>query len=513
MPEIINPILKATTDAQGNPIVQPNQPVQVGNLPSATPSLSISTGNPALKSLFENTNKMLQDYAAQGGTLTPEIQQRIQAINDAELQKQGSVAGARTAADNKDAPTLDTHITTANTAETTQQSELQSLLGEMKTARQNYIGSLAPTQAETDLQTKLNTLRTERQLLPIELRQEGISAPGIGGRQIEDERVRTIQEQNLLLEIGLKQDARKMTSGAYKDQIGFIQNDIDLQQKIQDKLDKQEQQLVENARNLNKDSLSALSNIVDSLKGLAWTDLDPQTQSDISNLLKNYPDLTPQIVADALKIGKQQQIFENAIKAGKVGGGADKILSPTEATALGVPYGTTQSEAFGKTPQKPATAAQQTVATYTSRIEQSQQTLKSLENSIAGMNYLRYQVVSRLPSTFQGSEFQQYDQASRNFINAVLRRESGAVISPSEFDNARKQYLPQPGDSKETLKQKELNRNIVFESFKKASGNAYTSMEDLLKGTSNSSGAESETYATPDGTEYIKGEDGLYYPK
>src|SRR5574341_283372 len=38
-------------------------------------------------------------------------------------------------------------------------------------------------------------------------------------------------------------------------------------------------------------------------------------------------------------------------------------------------------------------------------------------------------------------EQQQVDQAQRDFINAVLRRESGAAISPSEFDNARKQYF------------------------------------------------------------------------
>jgi hypothetical protein len=56
------------------------------------------------------------------------------------------------------------------------------------------------------------------------------------------------------------------------------------------------------------------------------------------------------------------------------------------------------------------------------------------------------------------SGFQKYDQAARDFINAVLRRESGAVISESEFANARVQYLPQPGDSKEKLAQKQRNR-------------------------------------------------------
>jgi hypothetical protein len=56
---------------------------------------------------------------------------------------------------------------------------------------------------------------------------------------------------------------------------------------------------------------------------------------------------------------------------------------------------------------------------------------------------------------------QQVDQAQRDFINAVLRRESGAVISPQEFANARKQYFVQPGDSPQVQAQKARNRQIA----------------------------------------------------
>lgn len=59
------------------------------------------------------------------------------------------------------------------------------------------------------------------------------------------------------------------------------------------------------------------------------------------------------------------------------------------------------------------------------------------------------------------NDFQKFDQAQRDFINAVLRRESGAAISNSEFENARKQYLPQPGDGPDVLAQKERNRALA----------------------------------------------------
>lgn len=58
-------------------------------------------------------------------------------------------------------------------------------------------------------------------------------------------------------------------------------------------------------------------------------------------------------------------------------------------------------------------------------------------------------------------EFQQYDQARRNFVNAILRRESGAAIAESEFENANKQYFPQPFDDPATINQKRLNRQLA----------------------------------------------------
>jgi hypothetical protein len=37
------------------------------------------------------------------------------------------------------------------------------------------------------------------------------------------------------------------------------------------------------------------------------------------------------------------------------------------------------------------------------------------------------------PNVLQSSEYQQYDQAKRDFLTAVLRKESGATILDSEF--------------------------------------------------------------------------------
>jgi hypothetical protein len=65
-------------------------------------------------------------------------------------------------------------------------------------------------------------------------------------------------------------------------------------------------------------------------------------------------------------------------------------------------------------------------------------------------------------ATMVSPEQQQVDQAQRDFINATLRRESGAAISPSEFDNARKQYFVQIGDSPQVIEQKKANRELAM---------------------------------------------------
>lgn len=65
-------------------------------------------------------------------------------------------------------------------------------------------------------------------------------------------------------------------------------------------------------------------------------------------------------------------------------------------------------------------------------------------------------------NAMQSDEQQQVEQAQRDFLNAVLRRESGAVIAESEFENGRKQYFPAIGDSAAVKAQKKRNREVAM---------------------------------------------------
>lgn len=77
-----------------------------------------------------------------------------------------------------------------------------------------------------------------------------------------------------------------------------------------------------------------------------------------------------------------------------------------------------------------------------------------------------------LPEVLGGpsAEQQQVDQARRNFISAVLRKESGAAIGVDEYANEERKYFPQLGDSKEVIKQKQEARKLAIQALEAQAG-------------------------------------------
>lgn len=125
---------------------------------------------------------------------------------------------------------------------------------------------------------------------------------------------------------------------------------------------------------------------------------------------------------------------------------------------------------------KKPSAGEYAAAGYAKRLEQAENVFGDLQGKGYDPTSMRAQAEGMLPGFLGGlksSNQQQQEQAQRNFVNAVLRRESGAAISPSEFDSAAKQYFPSAGDSAEVLKQKALNRSIALANLKAEGAKAY----------------------------------------
>ena len=126
----------------------------------------------------------------------------------------------------------------------------------------------------------------------------------------------------------------------------------------------------------------------------------------------------------------------------------------------------------GKAATKNLTEGQAKANMFGSRMVESDRVLSSLEGKYspmavnakvaAGETPLIGGVAAWAGNRMLSDEGQMAEQAQRDFINAVLRRESGAVISEPEFKNAAKQYFPQPGDNQKVLDQKRRNRQTAI---------------------------------------------------
>ena len=66
-----------------------------------------------------------------------------------------------------------------------------------------------------------------------------------------------------------------------------------------------------------------------------------------------------------------------------------------------------------------------------------------------------------------------FEQAKRDFINSILRRESGAAIGKDEFASAEMQYFPIPGDTPDIIKQKAANRALAIQGVIRSAGQGY----------------------------------------
>jgi hypothetical protein len=121
---------------------------------------------------------------------------------------------------------------------------------------------------------------------------------------------------------------------------------------------------------------------------------------------------------------------------------------------------------------KPLNEGQANAAGFANRLEMANDVL----TSTAFTPTYGTQLKASMPysNRFLSSEQQKVEQAKREFINAQLRRESGASILSGEFDSANLQYFPQPYDKPDVLEQKARSRALAIKNMRGAAGSRQT---------------------------------------
>ncbi len=95
---------------------------------------------------------------------------------------------------------------------------------------------------------------------------------------------------------------------------------------------------------------------------------------------------------------------------------------------------------------------------YASRMLNAVNKLIPLEQKYSELSLAEQLKQQYLPTVLKSDEQKLIDSEKKNFITAVLRPQSGASISPSEFTSEELKYFPQPWDSKEVIASKQNAR-------------------------------------------------------
>lgn len=206
--------------------------------------------------------------------------------------------------------------------------------------------------------------------------------------------------------------------------------------------------------------------------------IDPVTQQvRVANSVKNT--VSPDAALSAETQRRGQNMVDQRSREANAQGKTQIVETPQGFVIVDKNTGTSRPAVGadgqplkGKANDRVMTDAQAKANLFGTRMKESDRILSELEGKYSPAAVASKMAAQDLPlvggaagaigNLTMGASNQQAEQAQRDFINAVLRRESGAVISPQEFANARLQYFPEPGDTPQKLAQKARNRKLAI---------------------------------------------------
>ena len=165
--------------------------------------------------------------------------------------------------------------------------------------------------------------------------------------------------------------------------------------------------------------------------------------------------------------------------------------SPTQAQQLIDYYNRKKIEnLFKEKTDKPLTESQGKATTFALRMKEANKILEDFEKEGTFTPSALRSAAEKMPFIGGGlgaaagfvaesGDEQRIRQARENFITAVLRQESGAVIGQEEFDREERKYFPQIGDTPETIKQKRKARQLAIDAMSYQAGPGKTKVKEF----------------------------------
>lgn len=282
------------------------------------------SSSPGSSAMVNDLNK-----AVSGGVgMTSSEQQGLSDLQKTQDELTASAAKARAALESKDYKSMDYWTAKAEADRTKYEQQLSDYYASTKELRSALTNSMIPGANEQALTQKLNDIRSQADQFALQTEQDkfaeynGQTLGFAGGRAAQIDRKASfknqeyaLKEKNLLLSLGLEQSARKLSGDVATQQLGFLSEDFNLQQKIQDKLDAQEEDLFNKANTLEDNAKSTLVSILDSLQGIDPANMGTDSLKQLQDMASRA-NIPFNLVQDALKTQYNKFVFDQA-KANK----------------------------------------------------------------------------------------------------------------------------------------------------------------------------------------------------
>lgn len=446
-PENVGGALKTPTTPSSAPITTPAPPTTPTNTPVSMKQPSPTTVNATPYTSATNTS-----------TPTTPVQQAHTAATATTPapQNAGSGVSAATSALNKATaaqgytppPPVVQAYTDATQKLTDDYNKAMSTEGQGKSLVQQYqdfTSQLGIPALNTELMNMKNIIDGTEDDVRNEVTKAGGTATESQILAMSSARNKTlIQNYNNLLQtrsdamqqvqtlVGLSAQDREYASQQIDRQLNFDQQQVDFQQKA-----------LTNAQNAIQNSIATYG--AKSVLQQALASGDSTAVSRINQIMSSSG-----VPFDITTAAKAPPSLDDQLKQAQI----SNIYSEIGARNNPAPKAQTQSQLVAQGYAQRANAANAVISKFGSQFADP------------------FAIGGFLPTVLQSADRQAYEQAKREYVNSVLRPESGASISPSEFASAEKEYFPVQGDSQQAIYNKAVDRQLKINSLQQQGTNA-----------------------------------------
>jgi hypothetical protein len=190
---------------------------------------------------------------------------------------------------------------------------------------------------------------------------------------------------------------------------------------------------------------------------LVYQNLLPKTPNSLEAAL--FSD-DPSVKQAALEIQNEQELrkarfedqrFENQMRL------TDKLEAGRDRRAEAA------SDRQANKAARVPTSANATAATYAADLIQANRNFEAINKGTSGSSTVS-NLQGHLPGWMQSSSFEKVRQSQNQFIDAIVRKRTGATAKPEELENYRSTYFPTGGESTSVISQKQQVRQQLIQS-------------------------------------------------